>query len=129
MAISQQFSKKKSTGGKLRRSYKKKQHELGRLPTLTRIGERQSKRIRVAGGNAKDRLLKEQIVNAFNPDTKKAEKATMKTVLDNKANRNFIRRNIITKGTLVDTDKGQVKITNRPGQEGTINGVIVQQSK
>ncbi|MFH1511592.1 MAG: 30S ribosomal protein S8e, partial [Candidatus Woesearchaeota archaeon] len=33
--------------------------------------------------------------------------------------------NIITKGTIVDTDKGKVRITSRPGQDGTLNGVLV----
>lgn len=124
MAISQQFSKKKPTGARLRRVTKKRKHETGRLPTLTRLGERQVKRMRVQGGNSKDKLLKEQIMNLFNPNTKKSEKATIKTVVDNKANKNFIRRNILTKGTIVDTDKGQARVTNRPGQEGTVNGIL-----
>ncbi len=126
MAISQQFSKKKASGARLRRISKKRKHEMGRLPVLTKIGERQMKRIRVEGGNSKDKLLREQMINIFNPGTKKAEKATIKTVIDNKANRNFIRRNILTKGTIVNTDKGQAKVTNRPGQEGTVNGILVE---
>ena len=126
MAISQKISNKKPSGAKLRRTLKKRMHELGRLPTFTKLGERQIKSVRVLGGNIKHKLQKEEKINAYNPKTKKAEQATIKTVIDNKANKNFIRRNILTKGTLVDTDKGQVKITNRPGQEGTINGLLVQ---
>ncbi|MFW6013542.1 MAG: 30S ribosomal protein S8e [Candidatus Nanoarchaeia archaeon] len=126
MAISQQFSRKKPSGAGLRRVSKKRKYEMGRLPTLTKLGEKQVKRIRVQGGNSKDKLLKEQIINVFDPKSKKAEKATIKTVVDNKANRNFIRRNILTKGTVVDTDKGQAKVTNRPGQEGTVNGVLTE---
>lgn len=126
MAISQNVSKRTYTGAKRRTGFNKRKYEAGRLPTYTRIGERQRKRIRTMGGNSKDRLLKENTVNVFNPQEKKAEKATMQTVVDNKANKNFIRRNIITKGTIVNTDKGQVQITNRPGQEGSVNGVLVQ---
>lgn len=126
MAILQQFSKKKPSGARLRRVLKKRKHEMGRLPTLTKIGEKQVKRIRVQGGNYKDKLLKEQVINVFNQTTKKAEKVTIKTVIDNKANRNFIRRNILTKGTVVDTDKGHARVTNRPGQEGTVNGVLIE---
>ena len=46
-------------------------------------------------------------------------------VVDNPANRNFVKRNIMTKGTVVETDKGKVRITSRPGQEGSLNGVLV----
>lgn len=126
MAISQRQSKRSFTGARIGTGRKKKKFEVAGLPTLTKIGERQFKRLRTMGGNSKDKLLKENVVNVYNTENKKAEKATIKTVVDNKANRNFIRRNILTKGTVVDTDKGQVKITNRPGQEGTVNGVLVQ---
>lgn len=125
MAISQARSKRTATGKRLKDYRKKKQHEVGRLPVLTKIGERQVKTARTIGGNEKAKLLQAEIVNAFNPKTKKTVKAKLKNVLDNKANRNFIRRNILTKGSVVETDKGNVKITNRPGQESTINGVMV----
>jgi small subunit ribosomal protein S8e len=36
-----------------------------------------------------------------------------------------VRRNIITKGAVVDTDIGHVKITSRPGQSGALNGIKV----
>ena len=61
----------------------------------------------------------------MDPKTKKSSKAKINTVVDNPANRNFIRANILTKGTVVDTDKGKARITNRPGQEGTVNGVLI----
>ena len=46
-------------------------------------------------------------------------------VLKNDANPNYIRRNILTKGAVVDTDKGHVKITSRPGHDGILNGVAL----
>ena len=46
-------------------------------------------------------------------------------VVGNPANRHFVRRNIITKGSFVDTEKGKVRITSRPGQDGSLNGVFV----
>ena len=61
----------------------------------------------------------------MNPKTKKSQKAELKTVVESPANRNFVRRNIITKGSVVETSLGKVKITSRPGQEGTLNGVLV----
>lgn len=126
MGISQSKSRRSPTGARHIDYRKKKQHEQGRMPVLTKIGELFRKSIRTIGGNRKSKLLAEQTINAFDPKSKKAVKAKMTTVVENKANRNFIRRNILTKGTVVDTDKGKVKITNRPGQEGTLNGIIVE---
>ena len=51
----------------------------------------------------------------------------MVTVLDSPADANFVRRNILTKGAVVDTDKGKVRVTSRPGKDGVINGVLVDE--
>jgi len=47
-------------------------------------------------------------------------------VLENPANRHFVRRNILTKGTIIETVKGKAKITGRPGQEGMVNAVLIK---
>ena len=57
--------------------------------------------------------------------TKKIQKTEVLTVVDSPANRNFIRRNIITKGSILETKLGKVKVTSRPGQEGMLNGVLI----
>ena len=51
-------------------------------------------------------------------------KAKIENVISNPANINFTRRNIITKGCICKTDKGDVKITSRPGQSGNLQGVF-----
>jgi small subunit ribosomal protein S8e len=50
------------------------------------------------------------------------------TVVQNQANPHFVRRNIMTKGAVVKTDIGLVRITSRPGQDGTLNGVLVKKA-
>ncbi len=126
MAISQARSRRSASGARLRDYRKKKQYEAGRRPVLTKIGEKQVKTLRVLGGNTKSKLFHEKVANVFDMKKKKTVKATLKNVLENEANRNFIRRNILTKGAIVETDIGKIKITNRPGQEGTINGVLIE---
>ena len=56
---------------------------------------------------------------------KKYKKVKILEIISNEANRHFIRRNILTKGTIVKTELGNVRITSRPGQVGTVNGVLV----
>ena len=99
---------------------------LGRNPSLTKIGELRKKQVSTKGGNAKERLFETNKANVFNPKTKKYEQATIKMVTASPSNRNFIRRNIITKGTIIDTSKGKARITSRPGQDGVVNAVLVE---
>jgi len=125
MAISQSRSKRKPSGSVYRSYRKKRKNECGNSAVLTKIDKSKVKCVRVTGGNEKLKLLRSDAVNLMNPKTKKCVKATIKNVVDNTANRNFVRANILTKGTVVDTDKGKARITNRPGQEGTVNAVLI----
>ena len=77
------------------------------------------------GGHKKDVSLRNNSVNVVDPKTKKHKVVKIKNVIENPANRHFVRRNIITKGTVVDTEAGKARITSRPGQDGTVNGVLI----
>ncbi len=126
MAIQQDRARTKPSGGKYKFSLPKRKAKLGNDPTLTKIGKEKKKKIKVLGGNKKTRILETDTINLFNPKTKKYTKTKIQQVLENPANRHFVRRNILTKGTIVKTEKGKAKITNRPGQEGIINAVLVK---
>ena len=123
MAISQHRSLRKPTGGRYKKGYrKKKQFELGREPALTRIEKKRIKSVRTMGNHRKFRLLSQDIANLFDPKTKKYEKAKIKNVIENPANRHFVRRNIMTKGTVIETEKGKAEIVvvhadHRPAHE------------
>ncbi|MBI2672668.1 30S ribosomal protein S8e [Candidatus Woesearchaeota archaeon] len=125
MSIVQSRAKRKATGGRYIAFRKKKNFELGNLPSFTKLDKKKTLVLRKKGGGKKLRLLSYNIVNVFDPKTKKYSKVAIKTVLENPANRHFVRRNIMTKGTIIDTDLGKAKITNRPGQENVINAVLV----
>lgn len=111
---------------------KKRKYEIAREPANTTIGEHEVKIIRVRGGNVKVRLLKEKYANvAVGKGVSK--KAEILNVVDNPANRTFARSNIITKGAILtvklDGKEVNVKVTSRPGQEGVINAVLLEQKK
>jgi len=125
MVITHTKSKRSSAGARYHAHRKKKLYEKGSEPSLTRIGKRRVKKITGTGGNKKTKLFLTETANVLDPKTKKYEKTKIKAVLENPANRHFIRRNILTKGAVIDTDKGKAKITSRPGQDGTINAVLV----
>ncbi len=57
------------------------------------------------------------------------KKVEIKNVIETPSNRFLARQNIITKGTILLTDLGKVKVTNRPSQEGIINGIFIEENK
>ena len=125
MVISQRRSKRTSTSSRYKKNRTKRLFEQGRVPSLTKIDERKLKIIRTKGGNHKQVLLNENTANLLDKKTKKYSKVKIVSVVETPSNRHFVRRNIMTKGSFIQTEKGKAVITNRPGQEGTINAVLV----
>jgi len=121
---SQFRSKRKASGGRYKAIRKKKLRELGRDPLYTLIGKKKVNTYRGAGGSVKRSLVRTEEANVF--DGSKHNKVKVLSVIDNKANRHFIRRNIITKGAVIRTEIGDAKVVNRPGQEGFINAILVK---
>ncbi len=125
MVIVQSRSRRKATGGRYKKKLTlKRKYELGRAPSLIKLEEVQLKQIRTKGGNSKVRLMSSNIINVVD-STGKHKKAKILSILESPANRHYVRRNIMTKGTIVETEVGKAKITNRPGQDGTLNGVLL----
>ena len=125
MEISQRRSKRRSTSSRYKDNRGKRVYEQGRVPSLTKVDERKSKVIRMRGGDKKTILFNENNANLMDKKTGKYAKAKIISVVETPANRHFVRRNIMTKGCTIQTDKGRAVVTNRPGQEGTINAVLV----
>ncbi|MFH1209594.1 MAG: 30S ribosomal protein S8e [archaeon] len=125
MAILQKRSKRKTSGGRYKGRLPKRVHNLGNLPRNTKIGKKTLRDIRTRGGHRKAFLLNEDVINVYDKKDKKYKKVKIMTVVQSPANRHFVRRNILTKGAIVKTELGDVRITSRPGQEGSINGVLV----
>lgn len=124
---SQRRSKRKFTGGKYKIDRKKKSRELAGISYTTEIGEKRLKFKRILAGKKKIVLLSAQKINVLNPKTKKNESMKVLSVEKNTANKAFERSNKITKGAIVKTDKGLVKITSRPTQDGCLNGILIQE--
>ena len=120
-------SKRKSSGnGKLKiKNRDKKRHEVGGYFIATRLSEANViKKVRTRGGKEKDKLKNAGYANLLVDGSYK--KVKIKGVIESKDNRNFARLNIITKGTVIDTELGKAIVTNRPGKEGFINAKLVK---
>jgi len=115
---------KKRTGGRYIRNRKKKSFELAGQKRIIKIGDDKIKTRRVRGGNIKIYLLRGKTINLRIKD--KIKRTLIKNVLETPSNKFLARQNILTKGTIVDTELGKAKITNRPTQEGVINGILLE---
>ena len=118
---------RKISGGRYKKSRKKKFYELPGQARVVKLGERKKKTTRVTGGNQKTFLLKSNIINVKAGN--KTKKLEIKNVLETPSNRFLARQNILTKGTIVETEIGKVRITNRPRQESVINGILIEETK
>ncbi len=117
---------KKITGGKYIKQRKKKKNELaGQKRVIKLSDEEKRKSTRTMGGNKKTYLLRAKFVNV--PDNGKTSKLEITKVVETPSNTFLARQNVITKGTIVETSKGKVRITNRPTQEGNVNGVLLKE--
>ncbi len=125
MSIIQKRSRRKPSGGRYGSKVTKRIFNLGSHPRHTKIGDRRLKVVRVIGGNEKEFLLSSDVLNIYDKKSKKYKKTKILGIVSNTANRHFVRRNILTSGAIVKTEIGDAKITSRPGQEGTINGVLI----
>ncbi|MDI3474442.1 MAG: small subunit ribosomal protein S8e [Thermococcaceae archaeon] len=127
MAIWQGRSLKKPSGGRIILARKKRKRELGREPALTRVGENAEKKkiIRTYGGNRKVRLVEALYANVF--ENGKGKKVRILRVLENPANRQYVRRDVITKGAIIETEAGKALVTSRPGQDGVVNAVLIKE--
>jgi small subunit ribosomal protein S8e len=118
-------SGRKLTGGRLILARGKKKFETGREPSDTTIGDVRTKKVETFGGNSKMKILRSNTAIVSDPKTGQSKVVKVETVKDNKANLHYMRRNIITKGAVIKTDLGDAKVTNKPGQDGVINAVLL----
>jgi len=115
------------SGGKYIKNRKKKKSELQGQKRTIKLGDDKRKTARVRGGNTKTYLLKAKTINIQDVKTKKTQKTEILNVIETPSNRFLARQNVLTKGTIVDTKLGKAKITNRPTQEGSINGILLKE--
>jgi len=125
MARSHARSKRKYTGKKYRYFRKKRKRELERPRIDTTVGEEKKKKQRVLGGNFKVKLFSTKFINVTDLSTNKTSKVKILRFESNLASKDLNRRHILTKGAIVETELGNAKITSRPGQSGTMNGVLI----
>jgi len=117
-------SPRKRTGGRRRPNRDKRKHELGDEPTETQLGEPKLKMVDARGTQVKTRAIRTDTATVATEGGTVA--AEIEDVVENPADPNYARRNIITRGAIIQTSEGRARVTSRPGQDGQINAVLVE---
>jgi small subunit ribosomal protein S8e len=127
MAWHDTLTKKKQTGGKKRAYRSKRIFDQGRAPVETTLGETKLKTVKGRSRMEKTKIVKASMVNVSNPNTGNTEHLEILDVISNPAKADYNRRGVITKGTIIRTEKGLARIISRPGQDGALNAVIEEE--
>ncbi|MFP3417429.1 MAG: 30S ribosomal protein S8e [Nitrososphaeria archaeon] len=118
------LTKRKVTGGK-RKAYRgRRRRERKAQPRVVEVGPPLIKKRRVRGGNLISYVVRTDKVNVATPEGTKNVKII--SVISNPANRDYERRGVITKGAIVETELGNVRITSKPSKNGALSGVLIK---
>ncbi len=121
--------KRKITGGRRKPHRKRRKYEMHREPTETKLGEETRKIIRTKGGGEKVRAVKVLYANVTDKNKNVTKKVKIISVVENPSNREYSKRGIITKGTIIMTEMGKAIVTSRPGQDGVVNAILIEEKK
>jgi small subunit ribosomal protein S8e len=112
------------TGGRRRKFRDKKLAQIGGTFPATKVAAADVKvSARGRGGSMSVKLKKASSINVVLKDGK-MKKVSIKRVLESH-NPEYVRMNIITRGAVVETELGKARVTNRVGQDGVVNGVLI----
>jgi small subunit ribosomal protein S8e len=117
--------KRKRTGGRKRAYRVKRNYEKGGFPAETTLGETKRRSVRGHGGQIKVKALSDKYACVTDPKSGKTEKTEILRVVRNRANVDYNRRGVITKGAEIETSLGLARVTSSPGGDGVINAVLI----
>ncbi len=117
---------RKMSGGRYHPRSKSRKYNLIRVPRIVKLRATKRKNIRIRGGEEKTVLLSCDHANVIGSNGK-TKVVKIKTVVETGANHFWARQNRMIKGAVIETELGKARITNRPGQEGCINAILLQE--
>ena len=96
--------KRRATGGRMPIHKKKRKFEMGRVPTMTKLGAKKCIRVRGRGGNIKQRALKIDFGNFSWGSEAVSQKSRVIDVVYNSTNNELVRTKTLVKNAIVYID-------------------------
>jgi len=125
------ISRRKPSGGRLKRPSRyrgKRKTEISSENQFAFVGDKDARKLyRKTAGSQTVRVLSIKNINVSKPKEGKTVRAQITNVIRNDADTNYVRRNIVTKGAIVETNVGQVRVTSRPGMHGVVSGILLEE--
>jgi small subunit ribosomal protein S8e len=118
---------RKFTGGRKVAMRGRRKFEIDRYPNEAIVGDKDIITRRVRGNNTKTAFKTTEFANVADQVSKKVTKSKILRVTKNSANKDYERRGVISKGALLETEAGTARVVSRPGQDGTVNAILVKQ--
>ena len=113
--------KRKHTGGLIKHTRSRRSDEKDSFSVDTLLGDHSIRVKNSRGGNVKISLVSDNFVNVIDKSNNSIKKVAINRVLKNPSNRDYERRGVITRGAILDTELGKVRVLSRPGQSGIID--------
>jgi len=73
------------------------------------------------------KLKKAAVANVVIPSEKTTKKVKILKIVSNPASRDYTRRGVITRGAIIETELGMARVVSRPGQDGVVNAVLIEE--
>ncbi len=118
--------KRKLTGGTRRPNRSRRAFEKDGYPFEPVVGATIRSPKRSRGGSVAYGLRTAVEANVFDGSSGKTVKSKIVRVTANKANREYERRGVITRGAVIETELGSAKVTSKPSDDGVVNAVLLK---
>ncbi|MDG6909622.1 MAG: 30S ribosomal protein S8e [Nitrososphaerota archaeon] len=117
------LAKRKPTGGRSRPSRGRRAFEKDGYAIEPLVGPASSRPVYRRGGRRTSAVITADYANVSD-SSGKGTKAKILRVKKSPANRDYERRGVITKGAVLETEKGEAVVTSRPAADGVVNAVL-----
>jgi small subunit ribosomal protein S8e len=118
---------RKYTGGRIIPMRSRRKFEIDRYPNEPLLGKTNIITRKVRGDNLKISCKTVDFANISDQQNNKTTRTKILKVSKNPANKDYERRGVISKGAIIETEVGTARVVSRPGQDGTVNAVLIKQ--
>jgi small subunit ribosomal protein S8e len=117
------LAKRRATGGRTKPSRGRRAHERDGYAIEPLVGATAKRLSRRRGGTISAGLVYSDVANVSDKSGKTV-KAKILRVKKSPANRDYERRGVITRGSLLETEAGEAVVTSRPTDDGVVNATL-----
>jgi small subunit ribosomal protein S8e len=115
--------KRRPTGGRSKPSRGRRAFESDGYALEPVVGPVSARPSRLRGGRPRNGLVSADVANVSD-GSGKTSKSKILRVMKSPANRDYERRGVITRGSVIETEAGEAIVTSKPTDDGVVNAVL-----